>query len=127
MAAIGLDFDGVIHRYSQGWHDGTIYDGEVPGALMAVRELMGDYSVFVFTSRNPLDVAAWIQARVAFPVIADIEPLPPDQQEFWDVRGTLLVTRRKIPALAYVDDRGIRFQSWEQALADIKEIDRWRR
>ncbi|MEU8195219.1 hypothetical protein AB0C10_15710 [Microbispora amethystogenes] len=127
MAAIGLDFDGVIHRYSRGWHDGSIYDGEVPGALMAIRELMGDYSVFVFTSRNPLQVAGWIQARVQFPVIADIEPLPPDQQEFWDVRGTLLVTRRKIPALAYVDDRGIRFQSWDQALADIKELDRWRR
>ncbi len=122
MPTIGIDFDGVIHQYSSGWHDGTIYDGLVPGAESAIRELMRTYAVFVFTARVPLQVAQWLQGRVVFPVVADIEGPPDDRQEFWNMRGTLLVTRRKLPAVAYIDDRAIRFHNWDQALADLTKL-----
>ena len=28
---IGIDFDGVIHKNSKGFHDGTIYDEPIEG------------------------------------------------------------------------------------------------
>lgn len=33
--------------------------------------------------------------------------------------GMLLVTNRKLPAVAYVDDRAVRFESWNQTLATL--------
>ncbi|MFB4275740.1 hypothetical protein ACBJ59_10645 [Nonomuraea sp. MTCD27] len=45
MATIAVDFDGVIHTYGKGWHDGSIYDEPVPGALDALRSLMKEYAV----------------------------------------------------------------------------------
>lgn len=41
---VAVDFDGVIHAYSKGWYDGTIYDPPVPGALEALRNLMERYA-----------------------------------------------------------------------------------
>ncbi|WP_329368841.1 hypothetical protein OG896_24850 [Streptomyces sp. NBC_00669] len=38
---------------------------------------------------------------------------------FWDLRDQLLVTNRKLPARAYLDDRAVRFTDWHQALRDI--------
>ncbi|WP_440063761.1 hypothetical protein [Streptosporangium sp. OZ121] len=126
MPAVGVDFDGVIHQYGQGWHDGTIYDDPVPGAFDALRYLMQRHAVFIFTARDPIQVAVWIQARSTIPVQVDNEdmPTPHGESHFWTQRGVLLVTRRKIPAIAYIDDRGIRFESWDQALTDLKEVAR---
>jgi hypothetical protein len=119
MAAVAVDFDGVIHAYSRGWADGTIYDEPVPGAFAALRALMREYAVFVHTTRRDVEVAAWIEDRSGIHAWA----LNPELgMEFWEGRGSLLVTNRKLPAMAYIDDRGIRFESWDQTLADLK---RW--
>jgi len=39
---VAIDFDGVLHRYSEGWKDGQIYDEPVEGsreALQAMKDL----------------------------------------------------------------------------------------
>jgi len=33
---IAVDFDGVIHQYSKGWEDGSIYDKPVKGVRQAL-------------------------------------------------------------------------------------------
>lgn len=115
MPAIGVDFDGVIHQYSVGWHEGVIYDPPVDGTCEALRDLMDVYSVFVFTARTDLDaVAAWIEATCSIRCVVD-----DGMVGFWDRRDALLVTFRKVAAVAYIDDRGIRFESWPQALAQL--------
>ena len=38
---LGLDFDGVIHKNSKGFHDGTIYDEPLEGAVEGVKYLKG--------------------------------------------------------------------------------------
>jgi hypothetical protein len=113
---IGVDFDGVIHQYSRGWQDGSIYDPPMEGALEGLRSLMVEDAVFIFTSREPAQVAGWLAER-GFHVVIDGPPGP--RRDFWNQRGVLLVTNRKLPATAYLDDRAVPFTSWPQALADL--------
>lgn len=117
---LAVDFDGVIHAYSKGWQDGTIYDQPLPGALDGLRALMRDHAVFIFTTRNAESVAGWLRVRdvaahTEREMAADGEPVG----TFWDRRDIVLVTNRKLAATAYLDDRAVRFTSWEQALADL--------
>lgn len=150
---IAVDFDGVIHAYSRGWQDGTIYDGPVPGAVDALHALMGQYAVFVHTTRDAEQVMPWLEG-LGFDVTADEQcgrcrgmggisapddddPVPggyfledPCQEcrgsgllTFWNERGQLLVTNRKLPAVAYIDDRAIRFTSWRDAFAQLHSIE----
>jgi hypothetical protein len=142
---VAVDFDGVIHLYTRGWFDGTIYDPPVPGALDALAALQADYAVFVHTTRQPVAVAEWLvrqgEGRIEcvtehpgeellwkltqFPpegrhwhVVGDSTKVT-DQRTFWDDKTRIFVTNRKLPAVAYIDDRGIRFTDWNQALADL--------
>lgn len=140
---IAVDFDGVIHDYHKGWHDGTIYGSVLPGALEALDKLMEKYSVFIFTAREPEAVMPWLEMH-GFDVTIDERcgtclgkgkltlfneddtPCKPcdgsGQLKFWNLRDQLLVTNRKLAAAAYIDDRGIRFENWDQALADLEAI-----
>lgn len=118
MPTIGCDFDGVVHAYSRGWQDGTIYDEPMPGAFDGLIELMQYYSVFIHTTRDEEQTMRWLSARKMLAITDEQAGRP----QFWDKRGVLLVSNRKLPAVAYIDDRGIRFENWEQALADVR---RW--
>lgn len=93
------------------------------GALEGLRQLMKEHAVFIFTSRNTAHVAAWLGDH-GFTVTTDDSMFRHDIWDgvFWDTRGTLLITNRKLAAVAYIDDRAIRFTSWEQALADLGEL-----
>ena len=95
---IAVDCDGVLHLYSLGWHDGTMYDEPVPGAREAVQKLINKgYEVYVLTARhNRPEVEEWLEKH-GFP--------------------KMRVSRVKLPAIAYIDDRGIRFTNW----ADISK------
>lgn len=117
MSAVGVDFDGVIHRYGRGWQDGSIYDLPVEGALDGLRALMLEYPVFILTSRSPSQVAEWLREH-GFLAVTDGSW----NGAFWDITGMLLVTSRKLPAAAYLDDRAVRFTSWAQALADLAAL-----
>lgn len=114
VAAGGVDFDGVIHRYSKGWQDGQIYDPPNPGALDGLKTLMRHYAIFVHTSRNPVRVAEWLIDQ-GIPAVADDGQRP----MFWKTRNLIMCTSRKFAAEFYLDDRGIRFYSWDQALGTI--------
>ena len=42
---IGVDFDGVIHSNSLGFHDGTIYDEPIEGSREALERLSKNYKI----------------------------------------------------------------------------------
>ncbi|MGW0948503.1 hypothetical protein ACWD4O_38935 [Streptomyces sp. NPDC002623] len=118
---LAIDFDGVIHQYSRGWQDGTIYDPPLPGALQALEQLTRTYAVFIHTTRDATNVAAWLAQR-GFDTVVDVDGPTHPKREFWNEVGPLLVTDRKLPAVAYIDDRGIRFTDWDQALSDLAQV-----
>lgn len=114
--AVAVDFDGVIHSYEKGWHDGTIYGTPIDGAFEGLLRLMDEYAVFILTTRDAASVAEWVQLRSGIPCVVHVNP----SMEFWNAQGELLVTNRKFPAVAYIDDRGIRFHTWTQTFSDLK-------
>ena len=97
---ISVDFDGVIHRYAKGWHDGTIYDVPVEGCQDALKRMVeSGYRIFITSSRvNHQDaqvVVDWLEAHGMH------------NGEHW--HG---ITRNKVSAIAYIDDRAVRFTNW---------------
>lgn len=123
---IAVDFDGVLHTYERGWDDGTIYGDWAPDAVLALSTLMQRHAVFIHTTRPAGQVARWIERQSGYGIECTTR-LPRTwygkRKTFWDQRGVLLVTSRKLPAVAYVDDRAVRFESWQQAMADLGEAD----
>lgn len=104
---LAIDFDGVIHAYSHGWQDGTIYDVPMPGAAEALQSFIdAGYRIVVHTSRasNPDkrgEVMEWLDAH-------DIP--------YHDV------TNIKVAAILYIDDRALHFDNWNQILRDTDHL-----
>ena len=48
---LAIDFDGVIHDFSKGYHDGTCYGDPIKGSLEAIKKLSIDYNIIIFTAK----------------------------------------------------------------------------
>jgi hypothetical protein len=115
---ICVDFDGVVHGYSRGYQGGAIYDPPVPGAIEALKSLRTLEPVVICTAREDLRaVAEWLDSHGVPTVVDGVLSRP----HFWNGRGEILVTNRKLPARVYVDDRALLFTgSWPDTLARIE-------
>jgi len=109
---IALDFDGVIHKYSKGFHDGTAYDEPVPGVFEAIEKLLLHYNVFIHSTRDPKEISDWLQEHEA-PFDWVIYEARHYLEVYWDEEGVVGITNKKLVAFAYVDDRGVRFTNWK--------------
>jgi predicted mannosyl-3-phosphoglycerate phosphatase (HAD superfamily) len=96
-----VDFDGVIHQYSKGWGDGTIYDPPVPGAKNTLQALEDEgYQIVVFSTRDASQIVPWLK-KFEFPAYR--------------------VTNQKEGAAAYIDDRAIEFKDWYSAANQLRK------
>ncbi len=102
---VAIDFDGVLHKYSMGWADGTCYDPPLDGAIEFLKDQMLTNSVFIFSTRMPEHIIEWFTKYA--PEIPT-ESITVGTQ-FYNKMGVIGVTRQKIVAHVYVDDRGITF------------------
>jgi len=106
---IAVDFDGVIHKYSKGWHNGKVYDYPVFGAVEALERLhKRGYKIVIFTCRAETkegveEVKKWMNHHFAW--FDEVAPM-----------FELEITDKKPKAIAYIDDRGIRFTNWTDIL-----------
>lgn len=65
---IAFDFDGVIHRYSNGWQDGSIYDKISVQWVELVKDLLKNgHTVFILTTRNKRQIKKYFKSICRFP------------------------------------------------------------
>lgn len=111
-STIAIDFDGVLHKNSKGYHDGTIYDDPVEGTKSALSYLVKKYKLVIYTCKSKPDKPL-INRKTGTELI-----------EEWLVRHDLdqyisEVTHEKPRAKYYIDDNAIRFTNWEEVLKTI--------
>lgn len=105
-----IDFDATIYPWAELWHDSP----PLPGAVAAVRKMRHDgWRIVILTSRmSPTWWAAdgidGEKARKHVEALLERDGIPYD-----------LLTAEKVPAHAYIDDRGYRFEGdWR----DVEEF-----
>ena len=103
-----FDFDGVIHKYSKGWQDGSIYDEYNEDVIKIMYSLMtSGYSVAIVSTRDPVQISNWWNRHYQFPMqaVPYINGI-----KFWSNTKYVGVFNQKIPAMIYIDDRGFTFK-----------------
>lgn len=114
---IAVDFDGVVHQYSKGWHDGTIYDPPIHG----IKELLQDLKdkgceILIYTTRAFDRI---VNGEISENQLTELHEyfrkfeIPYDS--IWTGHGKPL-------AHIYLDDRAVRFKNVNQARGHIFEI-----
>ncbi len=110
---ISIDFDGVIHDDCDGWGDGTIYGSLIDGAFDAIEKLSEKYNIVIFTAKAKSDrplvngksgtelVREWLEKYDLMKFVSEI-------------------TAEKPRAVAYIDDKGIRFNNWKDVISDLE-------
>jgi ribonucleotide monophosphatase NagD (HAD superfamily) len=102
---LAIDFDGVIHNFNKGYHDGTCYGDPIEGSLSALKELSKKYNIIIFTAKakpnRPLVngktgtelVSEWLEKYGVLDCVSEI-------------------TSEKPRAMLYIDDNAYRFENW---------------
>lgn len=87
-----FNFDGVVHKYSKGWQDGSIYDVPNEGIKETINRLrLNNYEVVIVSTRcnteeGRMAILTWL---FNYGIVVD------------------KVCKEKPPAICYIDDRAI--------------------
>ena len=111
---IAIDFDGVIHKNSKGFHDGTIYDEPIEGVKKGLEYFSKSYKLVIYSCKaNPNRPLVngktgvelmweWLEEHNLKNYINDISYIKPN-------------------AKYYIDDKAIRFLNWQMVMGAIKD------
>lgn len=119
--AVAFDFDGVIHKYSEGWKDGSIYDEPNKDMLDLMLTLQRmKIPCVIISTREPNQIKEWWDKQ-DFPIMA--KPLPFETKFFNDCTY-VGITNRKIPAQLYIDDRAYKYtgQTAKEFFTDLSKM-----
>ncbi len=110
---IAVDFDGVIHAYGKGWHDGTIYDVPVAGVKQGLARLQrAGFWVMIYTTRASDRTIDGVQEKGQLPEL-----------KAWLAKHSIpydeIYTGEKPIYVALIDDRAVRFEPNPSRLASL--------
>ncbi len=115
--SIAVDFDGVLHGYSEGYKDGSIYDEPVSGAKKAMEILSKHFEIIIFSARNhDKTIDGKLQKNQAKEVgeYLDKHEIPYDK---------IHTESGKPHCKLFIDDNAYRFEgNWTKALVDVLKI-----
>jgi len=113
---VGIDFDGVIHKCSKGFYDGTVYDPPIDGAKEALKSLSKKYIIVVYSAKARSD-RPLINGKTGVELIWDwlkVHEMDTYVKE---------VTAEKPRAVFYIDDKAVRFNgSWSETFQDLTSL-----
>ena len=112
LQQLAIDFDGVIHKSSKSFYDGTIYDDPVDGVEEALKKLSKDYILIIYTCKaNP--------ERPLVNGKTGIELIWEWLKKYNFDKYIEEITYNKPNAKYYIDDKGIGFDNWNNVLEKI--------
>ena len=112
---IGIDFDGVIHKNSKGYHDGTIYDEPFEGVYEALENLSSQYQLILFTTKAKPD-RGLINGRQTVDLIWEW------LKKYDLAKFITTITAEKPRGVVYLDDKGLRFTDWKTCMSDLEDL-----
>jgi hypothetical protein len=113
-----IDLDGTIHKYSQGWKDGSIYDDAFDGAKESIENLRDKgYQIVIHTARLYND-----------PSEKDGGYKTKDEVAEWLDKNDIYyddITHEKMPAEFYIDDKAIQIKNgnWDEVMKQVEKIE----
>lgn len=109
---VAIDFDGVINKNRKGFHDGTIYDEPIEGAIESIQEISKKYEIIIYTFKGHPD-RPLVNGKTGIELV-------------WDWLSEVGISHcikdvvwGKPNAFIYVDDKGYRFHNWNDTIKDI--------
>jgi hypothetical protein len=113
IETLAIDFDGVIHNYDKGFHDGTCYGEPLNGSLEAVKSLALKYKIVIYTAK----------ARPDRPLVngkTGVQHVQEWLEKYEIMQYIHEITAIKPRALIYIDDNCYRFNNWVETLDYLK-------
>lgn len=111
-SVIAIDFDGVIHSFEYGFHDGTIYGTPIKGSIESIKKLSEKYKIIIYTTKAKPD-RPLVNGKTGIELVWDWLSKYGLKEYITDV------TSEKPRAICYIDDKAIRFTDWNQTMNDL--------
>jgi len=110
-----IDFDGVIHKYT-GFNGGKLNQEVIPGAKKAIEKKKKKYEIVIFTTRASVSANGPEKTKM---FVDDIKKWLKEFGIYYDK-----ITSEKLGAIAYIDDRGLRFTGdWDSTIKSLQQIE----
>lgn len=119
-----VDFDGVIHSYTSGWHGIlTVADAPVPGAMDFLRDALKDFDVYIFSARSnqwlgQYAMKKWLKRELRAKFFLD---QPNAVKLFKQIKWC----KTKPHAMIYLDDRAMCFTGEFPVVRELLNFKPW--